>query len=88
MQTSNSVTQDQQPSTLNIQQSDAVHRFRPPSILFSDPVDEDLSDAESFDEDDMYGSDSDAEIIGTESPKSVPLTSLTVNDTSVCSSIL
>jgi len=43
-------------------------RFQLPPNLFSDPVDDDSSDTESFDADDMYGSDSDAEIIGKESP--------------------
>ncbi len=49
-----------------------VNRFRLPSKLFSDPVDEDSSDTESFDADDMYGSDSDTEIIGKMSPLSDP----------------
>jgi hypothetical protein len=33
---------------------------------FSDPVDDDLSDIESFDADDLYGSDPDSEIIWTQ----------------------
>src|SRR6266404_1535076 len=46
--------------------------FRLPANLFSDPVDDDSSDTETFDADDMYGSDSDAEIIGKESLLSDP----------------
>lgn len=37
--------------------------IRSPETTFSDPVDEDLSDAASFDEYDMCGSDSGGEII-------------------------
>jgi hypothetical protein len=49
-----------------------AHQFRLPSTLFSDPVNDSPSDTESFDADDLYGSDSDAEIIRKESPDSSP----------------
>ena len=32
-------------------------------VLFQDPIDDESSDAESFNEDDMYGSDPDVETI-------------------------
>jgi hypothetical protein len=37
------------------------------NALFSDPVDESTSDVESFNEDDMYGSDNGMEIVSESS---------------------
>jgi hypothetical protein len=37
--------------------------FRHPDVYFSDPVDELSSDVESFNEDDMYGSDHEMEAV-------------------------
>jgi len=67
--TSHSMTQGHLKSKSQIQSSTShFDQFRLPSTLFSDPVDDNLSETESFDTDDLYGSDSDTEIIGKESP--------------------
>jgi hypothetical protein len=43
------------------------NRRKHPDSAFSEPVDESLSGVESFDEDDMYGSDHEMEVVREES---------------------
>ena len=56
---------DQQPSTAGDgKRKRAVHKNNNDSLfMFSDPVDSSSSDTESFDVDDMYGSDPDVQTI-------------------------
>lgn len=54
-------TDDHSPDQTNLRTSRKDPR-NPPSML-SDPIDSPSSDTKSFDEDDMYGSDSDVETI-------------------------
>ena len=44
------------------------HRAYHSPLMLSDPLDSPSSDAKSFDEDDMYGSDSDVETISLRRP--------------------
>jgi len=84
---SHSMTQGHLKSKSQIQSSTShFNQFRLPSTLFSDPVDDNLSEMESFDTDDLYGSDSDTKIIGKEAPLFDPPSSdlsSSVSDTSV-----
>ena len=66
---SESMKQDHQPPVSQLQPSHShLHLFQLPPSWFSDSVDDDSSDTESYHVEDLYGSDSDAEIIGRLSP--------------------
>jgi hypothetical protein len=55
---------------------------RPSPLMLSDPLDSPSSDARSFDEDDMYGSDSDVETISLRPFRAQP--AINAGDSLVC----